>query len=144
MSTKVSSVRAICNLILPKCLVVSKKRSAGRDKIHIWTHFTSHFSIYMIFIRVWPKEGPSHLKTDKFRELYIYIYIYIYRHKPSTAHRVLKSYRKKKKGWVYTCDQVVSSLHIYIYIYIYTYIWKFIDIYIYTYKIKIIDKSISA
>ena len=140
MSTKVSSVRAICNLILPKCLVISKKRSVGRDKIHIWTHFTSHFSIYMIFIRVWPKEGPSHLKTDKFRELYIYIYIVI----SHPQHTESSNLTEKRKKVGFTRVIKWFQVYIYIYIYIYTYIWKFIDIYIYTYKIKIIDKSISA
>ena len=43
------SVKATCNLIFPKCLVVLGKWGAGRSQCHICTNFTNHFSIMFDF-----------------------------------------------------------------------------------------------
>ena len=37
------SVKALSNVIFPKCLLVLGKWCAGRGQFHIWTNITNHF-----------------------------------------------------------------------------------------------------
>ena len=43
------SVKATCNLIFPKCLVVLGKWGTGKSQFYIWANFTNHFSIMFDF-----------------------------------------------------------------------------------------------
>ena len=52
------SVKATCNLIFPKCLVVLGKWGAGRGQSHIWTNFPDHFSIMFDFYKFNLKKTP--------------------------------------------------------------------------------------
>ena len=45
------SVKATCNLIFPKFLIVLGKWGAGRSQFHIRANFTNHFSIMFDFYK---------------------------------------------------------------------------------------------
>ena len=52
-------LKAICNLIFPKCLVILGKWEVGRSEFNIWANFTNHFTLLCsIFIRVWRLTSP--------------------------------------------------------------------------------------
>ena len=84
------------------------------SKFHVLTTFTIHYTLCLIFIRVWPIKDllfeirqidKVHKLYDKFKYIYRYIYIiiiiiyiYIYTHTYiyiSTPHKMLKSRRSK-------------------------------------------------
>ena len=134
------SVKAIYNLIFPRCLVVLGKWGAGRGKFHIWTDFTIHFSIMFKFYnfdlkkippltwnwnRNWFKARSIMHNTYTLKSweqsnvhTYIYIYIYIYIH-------------------IYICIYYILYTYIYIYICIYIY-----EIYVNN-RMKIKDRVLS-
>ena len=55
-------VKPICKLIFPKCLVVLGKGCTWQkreSKFYVWTYFTIHLTLCLIFIKVCPKEDAS-------------------------------------------------------------------------------------
>ena len=55
LSTK--TVKIVCSLIFPKCLVALSKECTWQGlKFSVLSNFTTLFTLFLIFIRVWPKE----------------------------------------------------------------------------------------
>ena len=73
-------VKTIYSTIFPKCVVVLRRECAYKkgSKFHILTNFTIHFTLSLIFIRIWTKEDLPFGTRQIARIIYIFIYIYIY------------------------------------------------------------------
>ena len=126
------SVKATCNLIFAKCLVVLGKWSARRSKFHIWTNFTNHFSVILDFCKCLIDIIKSIVVITKIMRFHVFSCFHDYTHTHTHTHTQSIYTCIYTPTWYIYIWKLKSCTYIYIYIciYIYIYIYKYIYIYI--------------